>query len=75
MADVLPIEDRTRLFLAELAVLREAYSLEIGGCGECGSPWVRDVSDGEMEADVGWFLGWDSKVGSYVFRQGTQHGF
>lgn len=70
MADAQPsVQERTRLFLAELAVLRETYGLEIGGCGECGSPWVTDVS-AEVEP-VGWFLAWDSSRGEYVFRQGT----
>ena len=38
-------EDRTRVngFLKDLAALTEKYGLEIGGCGECDSPWVCDV--------------------------------
>lgn len=28
-------------FLAELAALTEKYGIEIGGCGCCGSPWLR----------------------------------
>lgn len=59
-------EQRLRLFLAELAVLRGEYGLEIGGCGECGSPYVTDLDGGSQ---VGLFLAWDGE--GYVFRQGS----
>ena len=38
-------DDKTRVrgFLSDLAVLTEKYGLEIGGCGECDSPWVCNV--------------------------------
>lgn len=69
--------DRLRMFLSELAVLRQEYGLEVGGCGECGSPWVRDVDvndNGSLHGpdppgQVGRFLWWDGN--EYVFRQGS----
>jgi hypothetical protein len=70
--------DRLRLFLAELGVLREQYGFEIGGCGECGSPWVRDLDEPAAppntvrlpsNGQVGLFLAWDGE--QYVFRQGS----
>lgn len=64
-------QTRLRLFLAELAVLRDEYGMEIEGCGECGSPAVRDVlEDQESQASqVGRFLAWNGE--KYVFRQGS----
>jgi hypothetical protein len=34
--------DRAKLkrFLTELNELTERHGIKIGGCGECGSPWV-----------------------------------
>lgn len=60
---------RLDMFMAELAVLREQYGLEIGGCGECGSPWVYDVED---ETDLGWHLAWQGD--RYIFKQGDIRG-
>lgn len=68
-------QTRLRLFLAELAVLREEYGMEIEGCGECGSPAVRDVGtlldepDQSDDGQVGRFLAWNGE--RYVFRQGS----
>ena len=41
-------KDQIRLdqFLNELAALTHKHQFIIGGCGECGSPWVHDVTDG-----------------------------
>lgn len=37
-------KNRLRDFLADLKKLTERHGVEIGGCGECGSPWVTPVS-------------------------------
>lgn len=62
-------QQRLDMFMAELAVLREQYGLEIGGCGECGSPWVYDVED---QQDLGWHLAWQGD--KYIFKQGDTSG-
>jgi hypothetical protein len=62
-------EQRLRLFLAELAVLHEQYGMRVGGCGECGSPYVIDVDLPDGDEPVGLFLAWDGT--EYVFRQGS----
>lgn len=62
-------EHRLRLFLAELAVLREEYGMEIGGCGECGSPFVHDVRAAPTDDPVGRWLHFHG--GRYFFRQGS----
>jgi hypothetical protein len=31
---------KLKKFLAELGELTERHGIKIGGCGECGSPWV-----------------------------------
>jgi len=32
-------------FLKELAELTQKHGLEIGGCGDCGSPWIVTADD------------------------------
>lgn len=34
--------DRLKAFVADLTKLSEQYGFWIGGCGDCGSPWVTD---------------------------------
>lgn len=36
---------KTDVFLRELTALTQKHGLKIGGCGECGSPWVCDIKD------------------------------
>jgi len=43
-------EERKRFFLEGLAWLTEKSGVEIGGCGECGSPWLNDVVTDETLA-------------------------
>ena len=33
------------VFLRELTVLTQNHGLKIGGCGDCGSPWVCDIKE------------------------------
>lgn len=39
-------------FLTELAALTQKHGLEIGGCGDCGSPWIEPVSQNVNQADI-----------------------
>lgn len=32
-------------FLKELTELTQKHGLKIGGCGDCGSPWVCDIKE------------------------------
>lgn len=48
-------------FLAELARLSETYSIYIGGCGCCASPYLEAV-DG---TEVGDGLVWNPNTGEY----------
>ena len=32
-------------FLRELTVLTQKHGLKIGGCGDCGSPWVCNIKE------------------------------
>ena len=34
-----------RKFLEALAALSKEHGLKIGGCGECGSPWVVELHE------------------------------
>lgn len=36
---------KTDVFLRELTALTQKHGLKIGGCGECGSPWVCDIKE------------------------------
>lgn len=38
-------------FLRDLKALCEKYNMEIGGCGCCGSPFVRDKKSKEYVAE------------------------
>lgn len=38
---------RLKAFVAELTILSESFGFWIGGCGECGSPWVTDARNRE----------------------------
>ena len=46
--------DREKLdkFLEELSKLSNKYGFVIGGCGCCGSPWVKDVNSGVILDDL-----------------------
>lgn len=35
-----------RKYLEALAALSKEHGFKIGGCGECGSPWVIDMKEG-----------------------------
>ena len=48
---------RATRFLTELGQLSKRYGMEIGGCGDCGSPWVLDSKA------IDWR---DSQVGEYL---------
>ncbi len=61
-------EERLRGFLSGLAVLRDRWNMQVGGCGECGSAWVEDISSGET---VGQEIEWDDKAGGWRFGQGS----
>ena len=39
-------KNNLRNFLENLARLSRQYGLEIGGCGDCGSPWVAPMDKG-----------------------------
>lgn len=43
-------KNNLRNFLANLTRLTHQYGLEIGGCGDCGSPWV--VRQGNLAYDL-----------------------
>lgn len=45
------MENKREMFFKELTELTNKYGFSIGGCGCCGSPWVRDVNTGEYIAD------------------------
>lgn len=40
-------ETRINHFLKELEYLTEKYQIKIGGCGCCGSPWLKDLKSHE----------------------------
>ena len=42
--------ENLEMFMKELAELTDKYGLSIGGCGCCGSPWIRDTK-GTVVAD------------------------
>lgn len=50
-------------FLEELSQLTEKYSMFIGGCGCCGSPYVE--SNGKY---IGEFLKWDTDTNKYTIK-------
>ena len=59
-------EQRLAFFLAGLADLREKYGMEIDGCGDCGSPWIRDVQIEHYHRAAS-YLEWDSKEECYTY--------
>lgn len=60
--------DRLKGFLVGLTALRQAFGMEVGGCGECGSAWVYDVLTDEY---VGHEIEWDPKHNDWKFDQGS----
>lgn len=60
--------DRLKGFLVGLTALRQAFGMEVGGCGECGSAWVEDLLEGEV---VGQELEWDDERNDWRFDQGS----
>lgn len=42
-------EEAVKAFLEELSALTRKHRIEIGGCGCCGSPFLMEVNDGQVE--------------------------
>ena len=40
-------EEQVKLFLEELTELTRKHSIEIGGCGCCGSPFLSEIEDAD----------------------------
>lgn len=50
-------KDKEAAFLTELAALSKKYNIIVGGCGECGSPWIverRPDYQAEWHSDLKW---------------------
>jgi hypothetical protein len=59
----------TNNFIDKLTELTLLYEIEIGGCGCCESPWLRDMKTGDIiEGDhYGYRLKWDEINERYYF--------
>lgn len=44
-------EQRLKLFLSDLTKISNEYGISIGGCGCCGSPWLKDLEYQEFLFD------------------------
>ena len=49
-------------FLTELTELTKKYNISIGGCGCCGSPYLKRIDNGE---DIGELLSWNIQEEKY----------
>ena len=49
-------------FLMELTELTKKYDISIGGCGCCGSPYLKRVDNGKT---IGEFLSWNIQEEKY----------
>ena len=56
------MDKRLEDFLKELTELSKKYGLYIGGCGCCGSPWIRDTK-GWLDTDS---LSFNDEKGCYT---------
>ncbi len=54
---------RSEAFLARLSELTKELKINIGGCGDCGSPWLADIDDETI--DLGDELTWDNEAQTY----------
>lgn len=54
---------RTEEFLSRLSELTKELKINIGGCGDCGSPWLADIEDEALE--LGNELTWDNEAQTY----------
>ena len=58
-------------FLKALAELTKEYQIAIGGCGDCGSPWLRINLEAEFYNEgnyVGYYLTWDTEAKTYSVK-------
>ena len=68
-------EEREAEFLIGLTKLTRETGIKIGGCGCCGSPWIDEASDAEMNnSEAGYGHGgadqvvWISRADDYEWR-------
>lgn len=60
-------EQRLKLFLNDLNKLTNGYGISIGGCGCCGSPWLKDLEYQEYLCD---YLEFNEFKKVYVIKGG-----
>jgi hypothetical protein len=53
-------------FIADLAELSKKHGVIVGGCGECGSPWVEERSPDYYAADYA-SLQWHEDTERYTY--------
>jgi hypothetical protein len=58
---------RLEAFIEGLTELTKKYGLSIGGCGCCGSPWIRDLQNDDMPYEN---LEFDEERETYTYEEG-----
>lgn len=63
-------------FIIELEALSRKYNLIISGCGCCGSPFIEELEDKELQLEAGYAnqgqLRWVSPTG-YYWKDESEH--
>ena len=64
---------KVQQFLLELGTLSKEYDLYIGGCGDCGSPWLVPMIGNYVEGYELGHLTYSEKAEEYYFQNIRRH--